>query len=466
MATTALLPLHEREGQTVAAAFQHILDYVKNPEKTEGGRLVETYQCDKDRADAEFTIAKSLYHSITGRRSEHDKVLAYMIRQSFSPGEITPEKALELGKRLAMEFTGGKHQFVVCCHTDKDHIHTHIVFNAVTLDYGQKFQNYKDSAAKVRELSDAMCRENGLSVVEEPDTGKSYKEWDAEKQGQSWKAKLREAIDAALPGCKTLDDLLAAMRSAGYEIKQGKYLSFRAPEQERFTRSKTLGRDYTVEALRERLGLHYAIGIANVKRQRRGDSGHVNLLVDIQARLQGKGPGLERWLKIHNLKEAAKTLAFLSEHGLTEYDALAGRTGQAAADFADVSQKIKAAESRMAQIAALKTHIRNYARTREVFASYKKSRFKEQYRAAHETEILLHEAAKRAFDALGVKKLPTVAALQAEYVGLVEQKKALYADYSRLKEESRELATVKQNVDRLLSVAPEQPEPERGQFQR
>lgn len=460
MATTTIIPLHEREGQTVAAAFQHIIDYVKNPEKTEGGRLVETYQCDKDRADAEFTIAKSLYHNITGRRSEHDKVLAYMIRQSFLPGEITPEKALELGKRLAMEFTGGKHQFVVCCHTDKDHIHTHIVFNAVTLDYGQKFQNFKDSAAKVRELSDAMCRENGLSVVEEPDAGKSYKEWDADRKGQSWKAKLREAIDTALPACKTYDDFLAAMRSAGYEVKEGKYLSFRAPEQERFTRSKTLGRDYTVEALRERLGLPFAIGKNRVK-QRRGDSERINLLLDIQARLQGKGPGYERWLKIHNLKEAAKTLAYLSEHGLTDYDALAGRTGQAAANFADATAKIKAAETRMAQIAALKTHIRNYVRTRDVFAGYKKSRFKEQYRAAHETEILLHEAAKRAFDALGVKKLPSVAALQAEYAELAEKKKALYADYTRLKEESRELATVKQNVDRLLSITPDEPGRER-----
>ncbi len=214
------------------------------------------------------------------------------------------------------------------------------------------------------------------------------------------------------------------MRQEGYEVVQSKMiLKFRAQGQERFTRSRTLGADYTLEALQERIGktqLPRRKKKVNLEKDTR-----INLLMDIQARLQGRGPGMERWMKIHNLKEAAKTLNYLTEHGITEYDVLVSKAETASADFEAVSTSIKQMEHRMEQIAALKTHIINYAKTRNTYLAYRKTKAadKPAFRAAHETDLLLHEAAKRAFDAQGVKKLPTVKVLQAEYTDLLAKKK-------------------------------------------
>lgn len=297
-----------------------------------------------------------------------------------------------------------------------------------------------------------------MNIIEEPqEKGKHYAEWAAEKAGKSWKNLLRKNIDRILPTVKTFDEFLEAMRQEGYEVVQSKkILKFRAQGQERFTRSRTLGVDYTLEALQERIGktqLPRRKKKVNLEKDTR-----VNLLMDIQARLQGRGPGMERWMKIHNLKEAAKTLNYLTEHGISEYDVLASKAETSAADFEAVSTSIKQMEHRMEQIAALKTHIINYAKTRNIYLAYRKTKVadKPAFRAAHETELLLHEAAKRAFDAQGVKKLPTVKALQAEYTDLLAKKKAAYEDYKRLRQKNQELQTVKSNVDSLLQIKQEE----------
>ena len=247
------------------------------------------------------------------------------------------------------------------------------------------------------------------------------------------------------------------MRREGYEVVQSsKLLKFRAQGQERFTRSKTLGADYSLEALRDRVGK--AKQPRHKKKIRLEKDTRINLLMDIQARLQGHGPGLERWMKIHNLKEAAKTLNYLTENGITDYDLLAEKAEKAAADFEAISTSIKQTEHRMEQIAALKTHIINYAKTRDIYVAYRKKKAadKPAFRAAHETDLLLHEAAKRAFDAQGVKKLPTVKALQAEYSALLDKKKTAYEDYKRLRQENQELQAVKSNVDSLLNIQKEE----------
>lgn len=268
---------------------------------------------------------------------------------------------------------------------------------------------------------------------------------------------LRKNIDRILPTVKTFDEFLEAMRQEGYEIVQSKkLLKFRAQGQERFTRSRILGTDYTLEVLQERIGktqLPRRKKKVNLEKDTR-----VNLLMDIQARLQGRGPGMERWMKIHNLKEAAKTLNFLTEHGITDYDVLVSKAETAAADFEAVSTSIKQMEHRMEQIAALKTHIINYAKTRNTYLAYRKTKSSDKpaFRAAHETDLLLHEAAKRAFDAQGVKKLLTVKVLQAEYTDLLAKKKAVYEDFKRLRQENQELQAVKSNVDSLLQIKQEE----------
>lgn len=461
MAISKIKPRHASEGRSIAAVLKDRLDYDKNPEKTKGGLLVSSYQCEADTAWQEFTVSKQIYEAETGRnRAAKDNVISYLIIQSFKPGEITPEDANRLGYQLALEFTGGQHQFVVATHVDRKHIHCHIEFNSTTLDCTHKFNNYWNTYQTIQKINDRLSREYGLSVIEKPkEKGKHYAEWANGKRGTSWKDKLRRTIDRVLPTVSSYEEFLAAMRREGYEIQTTRRaLSFRlaGEGQERFTRAKTLGADYTPEALKERID-------QPVKRPRRRTvqlqkNGCVNLLLDIQSRLQGRGPGYERWLKIHNLKEASKTLNFLTEHGIMEYDLLAVRASSAAAEFETVSSAMKQYEKRMEQVADLKTHIINYAKTHDTYAAYRKARPKEKaaFRTDHEKELLLHEAAKRAFEQFGEKKLPTVKVLQAEYADLLAKKKAAYEEYKRLRKERQEWQTVKANVDALLKIEPVQ----------
>ena len=370
MAISKIKPRHASEGRSIAAVLKDRIDYDKNPDKTKGGLLVSSYQCGADTAWQEFALSKQIYEAETGRkRAPENDVISYLIIQSFKPGEITPEDANKLGYQLALEFTGGQHQFLVATHVDKKHIHCHIEFNSTTLDCTHKFNNYRNTYQTIRKINDRLCREHGLSVIEQPkEKGKHYAEWANARRGTSWKDKLRRTIDRVLPTVSSYDEFLAAMRREGYEIQTTrKALSFRLASegQERFTRAKTLGADYTPEAIKERIG-------QPVKRPRRRaaplqKNGRVNLLLDIQSRLQGRGPGYERWLKIHNLKEAAKTLNYLTEHNITDYELLAAQAVSVSENFDKTATSIKQYEHRMEQITELKKHIINYAKTRDTY---------------------------------------------------------------------------------------------------
>ena len=434
--------------------------YDQKPEKTKDGELVSSYMCSPETAAVEFEISKKLYAQITGRSQPKGRdVLMYRIIQSFKPGEVSPEEANRIGYELAMKYTKGQHQFVVATHVDKAHIHTHIEINSTNLNCDGKLRDVRQSAFVLRRLNDELCRAHGLSVIENPrPSARKQKEMAAEKYGTSHKEQLRQAIDRILPHCQGYDDFLAKMRAEGYEIKEGKTLSFRAPGWDHFTRSSTLGNDYTREALRERSAARPGRA-AEAKKPRLHSGRKVNMLIDIQAKLAaGRGTGYERWAKVFNLKEAAKTLNFLVENGLTDYYELAARAEQAGSRFDDVSRRIKQLEARMAEVAQLKTHIIHYSKTREVYAAYKKSRHKKEFLAEHGDEIAQHEAAKKAFDALGGKPIPKVAQLSREYASLLAEKQERYAEYKALRQEMIDYRTAKQNVDKILGIAPEEPE--------
>ena len=441
-------------------------DYDQKAEKTQDGELVSSFMCSPETAAEEFEISKQLYHQITGRSQspDHD-VIVYRVIQSFKPGEVSPEEANRIGYELAMKFTGGQHQFVVSTHVDKAHIHTHIEFNSTNLNCDGKFRDVKRSALRVlRKLNDELCRAHGLSVIENPKpSAKKQKEMAAVKYGTSHKEQLRQTIDRVLSDCQGYDDFLAKMRAEGYEIKEGKLLSFRAPGWDRFTRSNKLGADYSREALRERSSNRG--GRSAAARKAVPHAGRkVNMLIDIQAKMAaGKGAGYERWAKIFNLKEAAKTLNFLIENDLTDYDELTARAAQAGDRFDAVSRRIKQLEGRMADVAQLKTHIINYSKTREVYAAYKKSRHKKEFLAEHGDEIAKHEAAKKAFDALGGKPIPKVAQLSEQYAALLAEKQEQYAEYKALRQDMIAYRTAKQNVDKILGLVPEDQEQNRDQ---
>ena len=454
MATTRIMPLHIGKGRTVGKAIQDIIDYVENPEKTDGGRLISSYQCDSRIADAEFLFSKRQYLAKTGRRRGTDDVIAYTIRQSFVPGEITPEEANRLGYELARRFTKGKHAFIVCTHVDKAHIHNHIIWNSTTLDHDRKFRDFLGSARAVRRLNDTICIENGYSIVENPKRrGKTYNKWLGSKP-PCHRDRLRMAIDDALAKKPAdLDALLKLLQEAGVEVSpRGKSIRLRAPGQKNFVRldGDSLGAEYDISALLCVLSGERT-HTPSTKNVHRADSPKVNLLVDIQAKLQaGKGAGYARWASVFNLKQMAQTMNYLTEHGLLDYADLAAKADEATGRYHELSARIKAAERRMAEIAVLKTHIINYSKTREVYVAYRKAGYSKKFKAEHESEILLHQAAKKAFDELGLKKLPTVKSLQAEYAALLAEKKSAYADYRRARDEMKELLTVKANVDRLM----------------
>lgn len=457
MATTRLMPLHTGKGRNTGRAIRDIIGYVANPNKTEQGQLVTGYACDPETAEGEFLLMKREYLERTGRVRGKDDVIAYHLRQSFVPGEITPEEANRIGRELAERVTHGQHAFIVATHTDKHHIHNHIIFHSVNLDCDRKFRNFWGSTKAIQRLSDTLCVENGLSIVENPKRhGKSYNKWLGDQAKPSQREVLRCAIDEALSQKpENLDALFALLRDAGWEMKRGKRISLRGPGQVRFKRLDSLGENYTEDALRAILAgekKHVPRKKVQTEKERR-----VNLLVDIQAKLQqGKGIGYERWAKVFNLKQMAQTLNYLSEHDLLDYEELARKTETATQRYNEQAQIIQSAEKRMAEISTLRTHIIQYVKTKDVYAAYRAAGYSKKFLAAHEQDVALHKAAKQAFNAVGLQKLPTVKALQNEYATMVEQKKKAYSEYRKARDEMRELLIVKANIDRLLDDKAEQ----------
>ena len=460
MATTRIMPLHVGKGRTESRAISDIIDYVANPQKTDNGRLIAGFACDSRTVDAEFLLAKRQYIVATGRVRGADDVIAYHVRQSFRPGEITPEEANRLGVEFAKRFTKGNHAFVVCTHIDKSHIHNHIIWSSVSLEYDRKFRNFWGSTKAVRQLSDTICVENGLSIVENPKPhGKSYNKWLGDQAKPSHRELLRVMIDRALEqNPADFDALLRLLSEMGCEVsRRGKAIRLKAPGWKNVARmDDKLGAGYSEAEIRAVLAGEKQ-HTPRKKTVVQPEPPKVNLLVDIQAKLQaGKGAGYARWAKVFNLKQMAQTMNYLSEHNLLEYAVLEEKAAAATAHHNELSAQIKAAEKRMAEIAVLRTHIVNYAKTREVYVAYRKAGYSKKFREEHEEEILLHQAAKNAFDEMGVKKLPKVKELQTEYAKLLEEKKKTYAEYRRSREEMRELLTAKANVDRVLKMEVEQ----------
>ncbi|GHU87369.1 hypothetical protein FACS1894202_01530 [Clostridia bacterium] len=454
MATTRLIPLHVNKGKTLAQTIFDRTDYAKNPDKTERGFYVKGFECEPRCVDEQFLIAKREYDLNNGRGHAGRDVIAYQIRQSFRPGEITPEEALAVGYETALRFTKGRHQFIVAVHVDKKHIHSHAVFNSTALDCERKFKNFWGSAFALRRLSDLICVEHGLSIIEnpKPSKGRNYGDWLQDKKEPSWSEKLRNIIDDVLPKCKTFDDFLAALKASGYEVKEHrKHVSVLAPGGGQYRRLDTLKGDYTEEAIRSRLGKPKVIASG-------GDSGthtRVNLLIDIQAKIQeGKGAGYENWAKIFNLREAARTLIFLQEQGIDSYDNLKLKASSASGGFAALNKKIRETEARMAEVTELQKYIGQYGKTRTVYEAYKKSGWSRKFYDEHVADILLHKAAKNYFDRLSMKKLPSITSLKQEWATLNSEKKSLYAGYRQAKETSRQLSVALGNANQILGFTP------------
>lgn len=470
IATTCLIAMHQNKGKSIADCLGDRTDYAKNPEKTNEGELLSSYECDPKTVQGEFMLSKRQYDDITGRK-QASNVIAYQIRQAFKPGEISPELANKIGYELGMSFTKGNHAFIVATHIDKAHIHNHIIFNSTTLDCTKKFRDFLGSGRAIAKISDRICLENGLFIIENPKRSKGhYGKWLGDKKPPSHSEKLRQTIDAVLAGKpKTFDAFLQLMQCAGYEMKSGKHYAFKGTEQKKFIRLRSFGEGYSedgIKAVIEGKAPQREVKKSSVKQPKRQEKS-VNLLMDIQIKLQqGKGKGYAQWAKIFNLKQMAQTVNFLQEHKLLAYSDLEEKAKKCTATFDELNTQIKTAEKQIAEIQALKKHIFNYAKTREIYTDYRKAGYSKKFYEEHRADLTLHRAAKVAFEELGAKKLPTIKALQAECDELFSIKSKAYSKYHTAKKEMQDILTAKANIDRLLGLEQEQKVKVKSQDQR
>ena len=426
----------------IKSTLKAAIDYICNPEKTDGKLLVSSYGCAAETADIEFSWTRR--HAI-----DKGTNLGRHLIQAFQPGEVTPEQAHEIGMELAKEILGGKYEFVLTTHIDKDHVHNHLIFNAVSFADHRHYHSNKRSYHYIRRTSDRLCREHGLSVIiPGQDKGKSYIEHQAAQNGISYKAKLKAAIDRLLPSCSDLEELLHRLQGEGYEIKRGKYISARAPDQERFTRLKTLGVDYTEEALSAQIA-----GRSRPSRQPKHRNGKISLLIDIQNNIKAQqSAGYRRWATIENLKRIADTSNFLTEHGIGSYEELLDRCEAASASVARLKADLRDTGAKIDELTLKMKHVATYRQLKPIYDRYKVSKDKEKFLRGHESEIILFEAAARECMRLGAVPLPTTESMKTELVRLTAERKRLLADYKTAQTETKKYEAVKRNAEKLLSI--------------
>jgi len=448
LAATRLIPMRKNKGKSIGACLHNHTSYVQNPDKTEQGELVSSYQCSPLTVDEEFLLTKRLYEQTTGRSQKSD-VIAYQVRQSFKPGEVTPEEANRIGYEFAERFLKGKHAFIVATHTDRAHIHNHIIYNSTALDGRKKFRNFWLSTFAVQRLSDLICLEHQLSTIEY----KPYRErqkrivYPPKESNRDRLCGIIDTILAEQP--KDFEVFLQKLEQQGYEIKRGKHTSVKGARQKRFIRFRTLGAGYSEDEIKAVIAGE-AEHRPHQKQPPKEQPFH--LLVDIQAKLsEGKSEGYARWAKRYNLKEMSKTLIFLQENKIGSIEEMQERVDAATARYHELGDSIKGSEKRLAEIAVLKAHIINYAKTREVYAAYRKAGYSKAFLEAHREEITLHKAAKAAFDEAGLQKLPKVKELDAEFAELLTKKKAAYPDYRKARDEMQELVRAQKNVERFFA---------------
>ena len=424
------------KNHAINATLKKALDYICNPAKTDGALLIHSYGCSPETADMEFEWTRQ-------KASEPGPHLARHLIQSFAPGETTPEQAHEIGKQLADEVLGGRFEYVLTTHTDRNHIHNHIIFCDVSfVDYRHSHVNRRWNN-RTRRISDRLCEEHGLSVIPPNENkGKSYKEYSAARQGTSWKAQLKADIDKAISRSTDFEDFLLRMEIADYEVKRGKYISFRAKGKERFTRGKTLGPRYTEEAIRDR--------IERRTRAPRKENRRINLLIDIQNNIKAQeSKGYEHWAKLYNLKQASKTLNFLTEHNISTYEELEQSARKIHASFTAVSEQIKGTEKSMSDTALLMKHTAIYDELKPVYTKYQRAKNKPAFAEKHRRELTLFEAAAKK---LKGKHAPSLDTIRQTADGLARQKKELYGEYKKLKQQTAEIDVIKRNVELLLNI--------------
>ena len=447
--------------KAIRGTLSKAIAYILNPEKTDEKLLVSSYGCASETAAREFEWTRKIAEQ---KGMNPVRIIARHVIQSFEIGEVTPELAHEIGKQFADEILGGKYEYVLTTHIDKDHVHNHLIFNAVDFVDYHAYKSYKRIYYDMREVSDRLCKENGLSVIPpSQNKGMGYKEYTEAKRGTSWKQKLKQTIDRLVITAKDYDDFLRLMQEAGYEIKTGKYISFRAEAQERFTRSKTIGENYTEERIKERIA-----GRTPRRNRRQTVPKGISLIGDIQERIRLiDSKGYEYKAKLTILKEAARTLNYLTENNLLQYADLEKKVEDVHSSYDRTGKELKGVEARLREVQPLIKNISNYQRLKPVYDAFQKAKDKPGFKAKHEAELVIFEAARSTLLAMqGDEKLPSLKTLQAEQQRLLEEQQRLYDERAKLKKEARMIDTLKANVDDFLKPNTERDQEHQRNSQR
>ena len=456
MAATKLIAMHQNKGRSVMQCLKDRTDYAMNGEKTEDGKYISSYQCNPELVDLEFAQAKKEYLHKTWRQPKGD-VIAYQIRQSFKPGEITPEEANQVGYETGMRFTKGKHAFIVTTHVDRAHIHNHIIFNSTNLDCDRKFRDFWFSGIALQRLSDIICLEHGLSVIQKVKPSERQK-----RTKYPDRVSMRDIIREDILKCldqkpADFEEMLKFLQAEGYKIKRGKHTAICGKEQKCFIRFRSLGEDFTEDNLIKVIAGEKESPERNEKlpdkNEVQPEKRKFDLVVDIQEKMaQGKNGGYVRWAKKYNVKQFAESILFLQQHDIHDKQTLDALVAESSAQYHALMKTIKDAEEKMETNKAIKTHIINYSKTRETYIAYRKSGYSKKFLEAHRDEITLHKAAKEAFSKLPEGKIPRVKDLNDEFARLLSEKKAAYNEYKKIKKEMRDYQIAKQNVESFYAA--------------
>lgn len=429
----------------IKVTVEKAIEYISKPEKTDEQLLISTFGCTLETAALEFAMTREM-----GKRNVCDRNgnLAFHLIQSFRPGEVTPEKAHELGKKFADQVLKGKYEYVLSTHIDKDHVHNHIILNATNFVDYHKYVSNKRDYRRLCTISNRLCHKYGLTEsFPTSNEGKTYKEFSEDMHGRSWKGKLKFQIDKALWNSVTYEEFLLRLKLQGYEIREGKNLAFRAPHQINFTNVSSLGDYYSEESLFARIE-------KNRKRLKipKQMTREVRVFIDISSYVtSGNRAGFERWAKLHNLKEAAKTFNYLSNNNLLNYDDFQNHTADVRASIDSIQQKIADTDALLQEKQLIQKHCSTYRHCRQIVAAEKDSSNPEHYKAAHHAEYRLHESSKKALHELGITKLPSTEHLQKDCEKLHTIKTTAEKELQKLQQEKRTIEILEANMSSLLN---------------
>ena len=433
------------EIHPISSTLNIAIDYIIDPEKTDDQRLCSTYECTLQCAAMDF---EDIRYQGTGRTT----VLAQHMIQSFKPGEVTPEKAHKIGRELCDKYLKGQYQYVIATHIDKEHIHNHIIFNNINLENFKSFEYLenrgKDSAERLRQISDEICEEHNLSVIQNPERGtsKSYYEWQQDKLGNSWKSKLRNAIDKAVKGSSNFEDFLTKMQEQGYEYKQGKYLSFRAVGQERFTRCKrsTLGWYYEQPQIEKRIARYSSLTAQKTYRTN---------IIDTSSEKIRSSKGLERWAAIRNMQEASRMINLLTEHGVSSPAEIDEKLMQLHENRLRLADRLNDIQSDINNAADLLKLLETYRDYKPMYSQYKEVRAKEKFRKAHSSDISKYESAVRQLkDLYPDNKIPKLETERDKMKSLISERDQLNNKYKETKSDIEKMEIAKQSIDEYLNT--------------